>query len=319
MGAAEPLIMPALTLRQLPLPSAGQSGWPWTEEPAALPPRMANGQEWPKISIITPNFYYGRFLEETIRSVLLQGYPNLEYIVIDGGSHDGSVEIIRKYEQWLTWESKPDNGQSDAINKGLRLATGEILAYLNSDDCYQPGALAHVAATFGDVQNRCVLMGAINHVNAQGKLVRVWKARTPRFRSLLFQYRLCRIRGIVVMPNQPSVFWRRRVQTKIGYLREDLKYGFDYEYWLRMLANGFHFHNVRRVYSNYRFHDKSLSHQGWQVFYSEWKNVSAEYLARQPAVNKQLAKLYWWLVLVPLSLVTLPYRGVSYLLGVKRG
>jgi glycosyltransferase involved in cell wall biosynthesis len=311
--------MPSLTLCQLPQPSAGQSGWPWTKETPPLPPLMPNGQKWPKISVVTPNYNYRRFLEDTIRSVLLQSYPNLEYIVMDGGSDDGSLEIIRKYEQWLTWESKPDAGSSNAINKGLRLATGDILTFLNSDDYYQPGTLAEIACMMDAGQKHYVVMGDINQVNAQGKLVRVWKARTPSFYSLLFQYRLCRIGGIVVMPNQPSVFWHRHVHEKLGYFREDLQYAFDYEYWLRMLANGFKFHNVHEIYSNYRFHPESLSYQGWQGFYPEWKKVSAEYLEGLPGIAGHFAKLYWWLVLFPISILTFPHRGISYLLGVKRG
>jgi glycosyltransferase involved in cell wall biosynthesis len=280
---------------------------------------MPNGRKWPKISVVTPNYNYGRYLEETIRSVLLQSYPNLEYIIMDGGSNDGSLEIIRKYEQWLTWESKPDSGQSHAINKGLRLATGDIRTFLNSDDYYQPGTLAEIARRIDAAEHRYVVMGDSNQVNAQGKLIRVWKARTPSFYSLVFHYRLCRIGGIVVMPNQPSVFWHRYVQEKLGYFREDLKFAFDYEYWLRMMANGFEFTNVHEIYSNYRFHHQSLSSQGWQAFYPEWKKVSAEYLGGLPATNKHFAELYWWLVLFPLSIVSFPHRSMSYLLGVKRG
>lgn len=280
---------------------------------------MPDGREWPKISVVTPNYNYGRYLEETIRSVLLQGYPNLEYIVMDGGSDDGSLEIIRKYQRWLTWESKPDSGSSHAINKGLRRATGEIRTYLNSDDYYQPGTLAQIAGKIDAGQNRYVVMGDINQVNAQGKPLRTWRARTPSFNSLIFQYRLCRVRGIIVMPNQPSVFWHRRVQEKLGYFREDLKYAFDYEYWLRMLANGFKFENVHQVYSNYRFHHASLSSPGWQVFYPEWKKVSDEYLRRLPRIKGYGAELYWWFVLFPLSILTFPHRSISYLLGVKRG
>jgi glycosyltransferase involved in cell wall biosynthesis len=280
---------------------------------------MPNGRQWPKISIVTPNYNYSCYLEETIRSVLLQGYPNLEYMIMDGGSNDGSLEVIRKYEQWLTWESKPDAGSSSAINKGLRLATGNILTFLNSDDYYQPGTLARIACEIDPAQNRYVVMGDVNQVNAQGKLVRVWKARTPSFYSLLFQYRLYRIGGIVVMPNQPSVFWHRHVRETLGYFREDLQYAFDYEYWLRMLANGFNFHYVHNIYSNYRFHPESLSYQGWQGFYPEWKKVSAEYLEDLPGIKGHFAKLYWWLVLFPLSICTFPQRSISYLLGVKRG
>src|SRR5262245_61472158 len=154
-------MMPPVNLSQLPQPSAGQSGWPWTEETPPLPPRMSDGREWPKITVVTPNLNYRRFLEETIRSVLLQNYPNLEYIVVDGGSSDGSLEIIRKYEQWLTWESKPDVGTSSAINKGLRLATGDILTFLNSDDYYQPGTLAQIARRMDAAQNPDVVMGDV--------------------------------------------------------------------------------------------------------------------------------------------------------------
>ena len=101
---------------------------------------------YPKITVVTPNYNYGHYLEETIRSVLLQGYPNLEYIIIDGGSTDNSVEIIKKYESYVTyWESKPDRGQTHAINKGLERATGEIFNWINSDDILMPGALLAIA------------------------------------------------------------------------------------------------------------------------------------------------------------------------------
>src|SRR5258706_9696990 len=132
------------TLRDLPPPPPGKTGWPWTEEtqPAAdvlpnkafqrISPRISRIS--PRISIVTPSYNQGRFLEETIRSVLLQDYPNVEYFVIDGGSRDESVDVITKYSPWLAhWESVRDNGQADAINKGFRLATGELVAYLNSD------------------------------------------------------------------------------------------------------------------------------------------------------------------------------------------
>src|SRR5437763_87805 len=116
-------------LKDLPPPPAGKTGWPWTEESEQLPDRMEDGREWPRISIVTCSYNQGCFIEETIRSVLLQGYPNLEYIIIDGESKDESVEIIRKYGSWLTyWESSPDKGQSNKINNGMKRASGDIVA-----------------------------------------------------------------------------------------------------------------------------------------------------------------------------------------------
>jgi len=134
------------SLAELPPPPPGRTGWPWTEDSERPPDPPAAGAEWPRVSIVTPSFNQGLFLEETIRSVLLQGYPNLEYIVIDGGSDDESVEIIQKYASFLRhWCSEPDRGQYHAINKGLAHCTGEIFNWINSDDLYYPGALTAVA------------------------------------------------------------------------------------------------------------------------------------------------------------------------------
>jgi glycosyltransferase involved in cell wall biosynthesis len=111
--------------------------------------RLLNGAAWPKISIVTPSYNQGQFIEETIRSVVLQGYPNLEYIVMDGGSKDGTLDILRKYEDAIDfWASAPDEGQAAAINKGIATASGEILAWLNSDDTYESGVISTVAKTF---------------------------------------------------------------------------------------------------------------------------------------------------------------------------
>src|SRR5262245_47037233 len=129
-------------LAELPAPSPGKTGWPWTEESERLPDQMPDGCPWPLISVVTPSLNQGKFIEETIRSVLLQGYPELEYIIIDGGSNDGSVEIIKKYSPWITyWVSEPDGGQSEAINRGLKRASGEFASWINSDDLLCKNAL----------------------------------------------------------------------------------------------------------------------------------------------------------------------------------
>ena len=133
-------------LDELPPPPEGKIGWPWTEQTNPLPDKMPDGSDWPRISIVTPSYNQGQFIEETIRSVLLQGYPNLEYIIIDGGSTDNSVEIIKKYDQFLSyWVSEPDNGQSSAINRGMNRASGVWFNWLNSDDILLPNAMFTLA------------------------------------------------------------------------------------------------------------------------------------------------------------------------------
>lgn len=118
-------------------PFTGKTDWPWVAQNERLSSRRPDGSLWPRISIVTPSFNQDKFIEETIRSVLLQGYPNLEYIIIDGASTDESVQIVKRYEPWLAyWASEKDEGQTDAIDKGFRRVTGEIMAYLNSDDVY---------------------------------------------------------------------------------------------------------------------------------------------------------------------------------------
>ena len=178
----------------------GNTGWPLFSEPQPSPPNFPVGVSLPKISIVTPSFNQAQYLEETIRSVLLQGYPNLEYIIIDGGSTDGSVEIIKKYEPWLTyWVSEPDSGQSHAINKGFRKSTGEIMAWINSDDYYEGDAFSTIAETFIMTTNTLWVAGKCEFIDIDGQKSNGWGKPIEQIERWFV--------GPVVM--QPGVFWRR--------------------------------------------------------------------------------------------------------------
>jgi glycosyltransferase involved in cell wall biosynthesis len=180
----------------------------------------------PRITVVTPSLNQGRFLEETIRSVVGQDYSELEYIIIDGGSTDGSADIIHKYEKQLAyWTSEPDRGQADAINKGWRRATGEILAYINSDDTYCPGALRFVAEAFARDPEGGLVYGRCNVIDEQSAVLRERRAKEVSFPELL--------RWSPSIP-QPTMFVRCAVIESVGLLNTDLQYTMDYELTLRV-------------------------------------------------------------------------------------
>ena len=163
--------------------------------------------QYPRITIITPSYNQGQFIEETIQSVLNQGYPNLEYIIIDGGSTDQTVEIIKRYAAQIAyWVSEPDRGQTHAINKGLAQATGEILAYLNSDDYYLPGALHAVAKYFGCNPQVDLLHGCCRYVNEQGEPIGEQCGNIQSLAEILDLWGTWWKRRQFV---QPEVFWTR--------------------------------------------------------------------------------------------------------------
>ena len=221
--------MRAPTLSELPPPPLGKAGWPWTEETPQAAGSLAGKGASPRVSIVTPSFNQGRFLEETIRSVLLQGYPDLEYIVIDGGSADQSVEIIQKYEEWLAyWVSEKDSGQAHAINKGFSHATGEICAYLNSDDVFLPNALRDIASFFAKDSEAALAYGDCQIIDEGSRVSDLWVAPEFDLQELLFR---CYIA-------QPASFWQRSRMSTVGGFNAEMHYAFDYEMWLRMAAAG---------------------------------------------------------------------------------
>ncbi len=184
-----------------------------------------------RLTVITPSLNQARYLERTIRSVLDQGYPDLEYIVMDGGSTDGSVEILRRYDDCLAyWVSEPDNGQSWAINRAIERSTGEVLAYINSDDYYLPGAFEATLQFFVDPDVRWVA-GATEYRQASGGLETLLIPNPPTGRRARW------IRDQWYVP-QASSFWRRNVFDQFGLLREDLNFVFDTEFGIRLALGG---------------------------------------------------------------------------------
>ncbi|HEX7300694.1 MAG TPA: glycosyltransferase family 2 protein [Solirubrobacteraceae bacterium] len=186
----------------------------------------------PRLTIITPSFNQAAFLERTLRSVLDQGYENLEYLVVDGGSTDGSVDILRCYDEALTWwVSEPDGGQTDALNKALRRATGEVIAYINSDDVYLPGAFDRAIASLEAAPEADWVVGACRFEGEAGFTTEVWRPQPPKGARYWW------ILGPWGVP-QPSSFWRRAVFDDLGAFREDLRYVFDTEHGLRLAMAG---------------------------------------------------------------------------------
>lgn len=189
---------------------------------------MPDGQPWPKISIVTPSYNQGEFIEETIRSVLLQGYPNLEYIIIDGGSTDDSVEVIKKYEPWIAhWVSEPDDGQAHAINKGFKAASGEVFGYLNSDDVYLPGSFERVAAIHGTMNGDKQLY---TFSGAEWDGNKVTSKHMPRSRPDL--------RVWLENPSslfQPATFWTSKLHEAVGGFDESLDFCFDKDFFIQAI------------------------------------------------------------------------------------
>ncbi len=204
--------------------------------------------QYPLVSIITPSFNQAHFLEATIQSVLAQDYPNVEYILIDGGSTDGSDEVIKKYADKLAyWVSEPDKGQTDALNKGFVQANGEILAYLNSDDTYEPTAVSEAVKFLQQNPEIGLVYGDANFIDETGRIIGRFPAAQTNYRKLR--------RGYVHIPQQAS-FWRTSLWQQVGPLDPNFYFAMDYDLWVRIARiSELRYHP--RVWANFRLHGDS--------------------------------------------------------------
>ncbi|MGB9873325.1 MAG: glycosyltransferase family 2 protein [Anaerolineae bacterium] len=183
---------------------------------------------WPLVSIVTPSLNQGRFIANTIESVLSQDYPRIEYFVVDGGSTDETLEVLHRYRGRLRWVSEPDGGQSAAVNKGWRQTSGEIVAWLNSDDTYLPGAVSQVVAFLQEHPEIDAVYGNCDYIDLEGRFLRPYPTRPYNYLEL--------VRTAFNYIPQPATFVRRQALEAIGYLDETLHYIMDLDCWLRLGA-----------------------------------------------------------------------------------
>ena len=220
---------------------------------------------FPKLSIITPSFNQGEFLEATIQSVLNQKYPNLEYIIIDGGSTDESAQIIKKYESHLTyWVSEKDKGQTDAINKGILKSTGDILGWINSDDIYMPGAFNHVIRAFQTHSDCSVVHGDRILIDRHSNVVG-WTFLPP-FNPMQYGFNVC----------SETAFWKRNAMDKVGILKTNLRFAMDLEFFCRLYSTGSfikldEYLGCFRCYAENK--SSTIGHIGREETDREWKRI----------------------------------------------
>lgn len=228
---------------------------------------LRKNKQLPKISIITPSYNQGEFIERTIKSVLSQNYPNLEYIVMDGGSTDKTIKILRKYGKKIIWKSEKDKGQGDAVNKGLRIATGDILSYLNSDDTLTPYSLKTVSEIFLKDPKAHWFFGKCKIIDEKDREIRKQITAYKNFWLTRYDYRTLLILDYI---SQPATFWTREAYEKIGNFSEKEYWELDYEYWLR-LGKKYRPVFIDKYLAKFRVHKKAKTSIGVKHFWQEFE------------------------------------------------
>lgn len=282
---------PKKAAEDLPPAPPGKSGWPWDPPDESAVTLACRGEGGPLVTVVTPSFNQAHFLEETIRSVLLQTGCRVEYIIVDGGSNDGSVEIIKKYEPWLTsWVSERDGGQADALRKGFARATGDVLAFLNSDDLYSRGALSRVERAWKASSQRADFWAAFP--------VEDFDASGPRFTWLQRQSDdLLSWIELEASLHQPGVFWSASLYRRFGPVRTDLSFAFDRALFMEFLAGGARFTvEPGPAVARFRWHETSKSQQDAEAgtnrspFVLEFDRIGWRNVRRLPAQKRRRAR-----------------------------
>lgn len=237
----------------------------------------------PKISIITPVYNQVNYIEATIQSVLAQNYANLEYIIVDGGSTDGTLDIIKKYDSQITkWISEPDSGMYDALHKGFALSTGEIMGWINSDDTLLPNALNEVSKVFNDLQTVSWIQGMHTLIDLKGDIIEVSKPR--KFSHLQF------LNNDYMWIQQESTFWRRSLWEKAGAkINTNLKLAGDFELWFRFFQHE-RLYNCNVSIGAWRKREGQLSEVFKDQYKDEVKHIINAYI-KTPKQQKQLKKI----------------------------
>lgn len=241
----------------------------------------------PLVSVVTPSYKQAQFIEENILSIKNQDYPNIEHIIMDGGSTDGTVDILKRYDNILTWVSEPDKGQSDAINKGFKMAKGEIIGWLNSDDAYTiPNAISTAVEALNRHPDIDLIYGHCLEINEKGDVTDMGKS--PEFSHYrLFNY-------LDFIP-QPTVFFRRTLFDKVGYLDESLHYGMDYDFWLR-IGKVSNMMLVPKVMAEFRYSPHSKSGSQEKEFWPEIRQIYRRH-------NGRLLSPFWYSCINELYLI----------------
>jgi len=238
-----------------------------------------NGKErHPLVSVVTPSLNQKEFIEETIKSVLSQDYPNIEYIVMDGGSTDTTVDVLRKYSHQIKWLSEPDAGQADAVNKGFKMAAGPILGWLNSDDTYNPGVVRTVVNHFIANPGMVMLYGDAYFIGEEGQIVGKYPSEHFNPERLHETCFIC----------QPTVFMRREIVEKVGLLDVHLETCMDYDYWIRISKC---FDPGRIMYLENQFLGNSRRYRGNKTFRMR-RRVYREVMATQKRHFGKISKLW---------------------------